>query len=467
MVEKTYQLILTSLVFKLCKKLVWIFCSLPVFLLPLSSHAETLRLISDEETEQFLADILQPLYKNANIPFSQNNVFLVEDNSLNAFVGDGNIMFVHTGTLMNADNANQVVGVLAHETGHIQGGHIIRQKIKMQSLQQASLASMVAAGILGAATGRADVGMAVLLGTGSSALHNMSAYQIQEERSADEAAVQLLNKTKQSPAGIRDFMKKIQQQNIMQGIDEDAYLRTHPITSERITFLAKAAELSPYSALNSDLEKRFKLIQAKLQAFLQPPSLVLKKFPNSDLSEPAYYARSIAYFRLLNVNLALKNIDILLQNYPKNPFYHELKAQIFMETGNLPKAVDEYQIAYDLLPDSALFQINLAQAMIENSPNKQDVQKIILLLNKSLIQRETPYAWLLLSRAYGLKNDIANANYAAAEFSFSNGDLDTAERQTDNALKANPSNSLKLKLDDLQKRIFDLQKQKRKQIQYL
>ncbi len=467
MVEKTYQLILTSFVFKLCKKLVWIFCSLPVFLLPFSSHAETLRLISDEETEQFLADILKPLYQSAGIAFSRNNVFLVDDNSLNAFVGDGNIMFVHTGTLMNADNANQIVGVLAHETGHIQGGHIIRQKIKMQSLQQASLASMVAAGILGAATGRADVGMAVLLGTSSSALHNMSAYQIQEERSADEAAVQLLNKTKQSPAGIRDFMKKIQQQNIMEGIEENTYLRTHPVTSERITFLSQAAEKSPYPLLNSELENRFELIKAKLQAFLQPPEKILKQFPITDTSVPAYYARSIAYFRLLNINLALKNIDILLQNYPKNPFFHELKAQIFMETGNLSKAVEEYQIAYDLLPNSALFQINLAQAMIENSPNANDIQKIINLLNQSLILRQDSFAWLLLSRAYGLKNDIANANYAAAEFSFSNGDLDTAERQTDNALKANPSNSLKLKLDDLQKRIFDLQKQKRKQIQYL
>lgn len=190
------------------KRLAQVVFLLSAFLTSASARAESIRLVTDEETELFLAEILQPIYKAAGIRFYRNSVFIVEDNSLNAFVGDGNNMFVHTGTIMNADNYNQLSGVLAHETGHIQGGHILRQKMKLQGLQQASLASLVAAGVLGAVTGRADVGMAILMGTSSSAIYNMTAYQVQEERSADEAAVQLLAKTRQSPAGMRDFMKK-------------------------------------------------------------------------------------------------------------------------------------------------------------------------------------------------------------------------------------------------------------------
>ncbi len=416
------------------------------------ASAASISLISDEETEQFLARQLRPVFKAADIPFNRNNIYIVNDDSLNAFVGDGNNMFVHTGTLMKANDENEIAGVLAHETGHIMGGHILRQKIKLQNMQQISLASMLAAGAAAAATGRADAAIAIMMGTQSSMLNAMLAYQVEEERSADESAVKLLQKTEQSPAGMRNFMKKIDRQNRLNGIAENPYFRTHPVTAERISFLNNAARQSPFPAPTHP-SNEFLRIKAKLSAFMEEPRKVLQKYPPSDKSTPARYAQAIVFFRMLKLNQSLKILNELIAEEPENPYFHELKGQIFMETGKIKPARTEYQKALSLLPNSALFQINLAQAVLEDNPNRNELEHTAEILNKSLLQRPDTYGWLLLSRAYGGLNDAANSNYAAAEYSLRIGAAETARRQANTALTANPSPQLRLKIDDLLNRI--------------
>ncbi len=416
------------------------------------ASAASISLISDEETEQFLARQLRPVFKAADIPFNRNNIYIVNDDSLNAFVGDGNNMFVHTGTLMKANDENEVAGVLAHETGHIMGGHILRQKIKLQNMQQISLASMLAAGAAAAATGRADAAIAIMMGTQSSMLNAMLAYQVEEERSADESAVKLLQKTEQSPAGMRNFMKKIDRQNRLNGIAENPYFRTHPVTAERISFLNNAVRQSSFPA-PAQPSNEFLRIKAKLSAFMEEPRKVLQKYPPSDKSTPARYAQAIVFFRMLKLNQSLKILNELIAEEPENPYFHELKGQIFMETGKIKPARTEYQKALSLLPNSALFQINLAQAVLEDNPNRNELEHTAEILNKSLLQRPDTYGWLLLSRAYGGLNDAANSNYAAAEYSLRIGAAETARRQANTALTANPSPQLRLKIDDLLNRI--------------
>ena len=445
-----------------------------------NAQAQSIRLISDEETELFLADILRPIYKAVNIPFNRNKVFIVEDNSLNAFVADRNDMFVHTGTLMQADNYNQIEGVLAHEAGHIQGGHILRQKLKLQDMQSVSLASMIAAGVVGAASGRPDVGMAIMLGSQTSALHSMVAHQLQEERSADESAVETLGKLNKSAVGLRDFMKKLQQQNMLSGIEESDYFRTHPMSSERVSFLNKAAQNKPFIP-DKNLQHRFEMVKAKLIGFLAAPRRVWQIYPRNDTSAPARYAHTVALFRQTDINGALRNINSLIQEEPQNPFFHELKGQIYFESGNVAQAVAEYKIANKILPNAATIQISLAQAMLENTPSPQEVKTIINLLNKALIKENNTFAWMLLAQAYGMDDDMAYANYASAEFSLRIGELGTAEKQIKVAREAlkpqgemlngkNAANSvrgthrarntaqLKQKLDDLEKRIKQLKK---------
>lgn len=416
------------------------------------ASAASISLISDEETEQFLARQLRPVFKAADIPFNRNNIYIVNDDSLNAFVGDGNNMFVHTGTLMKANDENEIACVLAHETGHIMGGHILRQKIKLQNMQQISLASMLAAGAAAAATGRADAAIAIMMGTQSSMLNAMLAYQVEEERSADESAVKLLQKTEQSPAGMRNFMKKIDRQNRLNGIAENPYFRTHPVTAERISFLNNAVRQSPFPA-PAQPSNEFLRIKAKLSAFMEEPRKVLQKYPPSDKSTPARYAQAIVFFRMLKLNQSLKILNELIAEEPENPYFHELKGQIFMETGKIKPARTEYQKALSLLPNSALFQINLAQAVLEDNPNRNELEHTAEILNKSLLQRPDTYGWLLLSRAYGGLNDTANSNYAAAEYSLRIGAAETARRQANTALTANSSPQLRLKIDDLLNRI--------------
>lgn len=420
--------------------------------LPLRDALGQMSIISDEETEQYLAKVIRPIFQTAGIPFNRNKIYIVNDNSLNAFVGDGNNLFIHTGTLLKADNTDQISGVLAHETGHILGGHILRQKIKNQSMQEASLASLVLAGAAAAASGRGDVAVAVMLGSQNSLLSNYMAYRVEEERSADDAAVKLLYKRQTSPQGLLQFMKKIQKQNALNGIEESDYFRTHPVTSERVRFLEQAVKQSPYHQDHS-LDSEFQRIKAKLYGFLQEPAQTFKRYPLSDTSIAARYAQAIAYFKQLNFGKALRMIDALSAEEPDNPYFYELKAQIYMEQGNLKAAKEAYGKVLKLRPDAALLQVDWAQAALAVSPSPAELKNIIAVLNRSLQQRPSAMGWLLLSQAYDQNGQTAYAEYAAAEYSLRIGAADIAKRQAENAQRKNPPAALRLKLDDLLRRI--------------
>lgn len=436
------------------------------FILPLailaysSAQAQAISLISDEESEIFLQKITQPLFKAAGIPYNRNKVFIVNDNSLNAFVSDGNSLFIHTGTLTSASSPEEISGVIAHETGHIMGGHIIRQKLKNESLQQASLASMLLAGTTAAVTGRGDVAMAIALGGQSSTLSNYMQYRTEQERSADESAVKLLNATKQSPQGMLKFMKRISQRNDLSGIKETPYFRTHPVTRERINFMEKATAQSDYQPGQKNLDE-FLRIKAKLLAFLETPEQTFRRYPLSNSSVPARYAQAIAYFKQLDINNALKKINALIKEEPDNPFFHELKGQIYLETGKIKPAKQEYQTALAKLPGSPLLQLSLAQAILEDAPTPNDLKKAVSLLNQANIKQPTPMGWLLLSRAFEASGNTAYSSYAAAEYSLSIGMPDIAQRQADNAQRhLKNDKKLKLKIDDLQNRLKEQTKKR-------
>ncbi len=455
MVEKTYQR-LRKTTSEFAKGLIGGIMLLTAFSVP--SRAESLRLISDEETEQLLDSITRPLFNAAGIPYNRNHVFIVEDNSLNAFVADGNNLFVHTGTIMSADNINELAGVIAHETGHIQGGHIIRQKLKNQSLQEVTLASALLAGTAAALSGRGDAAMAVMLGTQSSVLTHYTRYRTEEERSADEAAMSLLQKTGQSPEGMLTFMKRIVKQNSLNGVEEIPYFRTHPVTRERISFFeqnlknATAGKEAPH-------QEEFERVKAKLFAYINPPAQTFRRYPDKDTSVSARYARAIANFKQLNFAKAGQILDGLIKEEPQNPYFYELKGQIFLETGKIKEAKAQYQKALNLLPQSALLQLSLAQATLEDAPSSREVQMSINLINKSLLSRPTGFAWLLLARAYGLQGNEGAANYASAEYSLRIGALRTAQEQIKTAQKLNKNPQLALKIDDLATRIDSLLKE--------
>ena len=199
--------------------------------------------------------------------------------------------------MLKASNTNEIEGVLAHETGHIVGGHLLRLKIKIQDLQKASIGSLLAAATIAATSGRGDAAIAVILGTQSSTLNNLASYQISEERSADETAISLLKKQNKSVQGLKDFMKKIQQEHRLQGITENPYFRTHPITTERISFITQQLKTENSSYQNQELDNRLSRIQTKLYAYLSPLPDVIKRYPLSNTSTNATIAHSIYYMR--------------------------------------------------------------------------------------------------------------------------------------------------------------------------
>ena len=424
--------------------IILLFYSLPAF---------CINLISDEETESWLFDVLNPIFKAADLPLNSSNIHIVNDASLNAFVGDKNHMFIHTGTLLKASNTNEIEGVLAHETGHILGGHLLRLKIKIQDLQQASLGSLLAAATIAAASKRGDAAIAVVLGSQSSAINSLTSYQLSEERSADETAVALLQKQNKSSKGLKDFMIKIQQQNRLEGISENPYFRTHPITTERINFINQKLPQEPTPSSNNELDNRLSRIQAKLYAYLSPIDDVIKRYPLSNNSIEATIAHSVYYMRQKNLNTSLKYINKLIQKEPNNPYFIELKAQTLFETGKTKEAIFTYKQALQLKPSSNLFKISYAEAILADNPTRAQLKEIIPLLEHSNRDNSYPIAYNLLGKSYSLLGEQSIADYYSAEYNNAIGNHQIALKQLNKALKQALRSDILLRAQDLQTKL--------------
>lgn len=437
-----------------------IFATLLLFTLLLSLPAHAISLISDEETESYIYEILTPLFKSANLPLERQNIHIVKDDSLNAFVGDKNHMFVHTGTLLKSDNSNQIEGVLAHETGHILGGHILRLKLKMQDLQKATMTSLIAAAGAAVASGRGDAAIAVVLGTQSSAINAMTAYQVSEERSADETAVMLLKDNKKSIQGLKDFMKKIQKTNRLQGVEEIPYFRTHPVTTERVSYFDDKLKKETNTTKNYDMDKKLTRLQAKLYAYLEPLENVLKKYPLDDNSIEANIAHSIYYMRLKDINKGLQYANKLVSAEPNNPYFWEIKAQSLYESGKIKESVPAYKETLRLKPNSDLFKLSYAEAVLANAPTRAEIKSVIPLLEQTNQKTPRPQAYWLLGQAHNLLQNNATADYYLAEYYYSIGDERLTKRQLNKLQKQTLPPSIKLKAEDLDAKIKSEMKKK-------
>lgn len=435
-------------------RLIFALLAMPVLLLSagIAQADDGLTVISDAETQNYLAKITKPLFEAAGVRFDAGSIFVIDDNSLNAFVSDGNYLFVHSGTIIQAGNTNELEGIIAHETGHILGGHIVRLKLKLENMQYIMLGSALAAGAAAVSTGRGDAAMAVLLGSQTSALNSMLHYQVQEERSADESAVKLLSKTHRSTNGLLNFMNKIKKQNALAGVEESPYFRTHPLTSERIAHFKEACKNNRYPE-SSTLDGEFALVKAKLSAFLLDEAKVRRMYPSSDRSDAAEYARSILAFRHGRTDEASAIINSLIKKQPRNPYFYEMKGQILFEGGRVKESISAYSEALKLLPGNNLLQINLAHALLESGGGKNNSAEAVNLLQKSLVKSDSPFAWLLLSQAYEREGKAAEARYAAAEFNYSIGNTETAKRLAEYANKNSADKALKLKASDLLQKI--------------
>ena len=318
-------------------------------------------MIRDVEIENIIQEYATPVFEAAGLNPKSIKTYLVNDHRLNAFVAGGQNMFINTGLLLQADTPGQVIGVIAHETGHIAGGHLARTHEALSRTAAAQILSM----ILGSAAviaGAPDAGAAILGGGQSMLQRSFLAYNRGHEASADQAAMTYLDRTKQSTKGLLDFMGKLESNELLISASRDPYLLTHPLTRERIDALEAHLARSPYSKIEDDprLVARHARMQAKLLAFLTPGQ-ALRKFKSDDTSVPARYARAIAYFRTARVDEFLKVIDGLIAEYPDDPYFHEIRGQGLYENGNAKDAMPSYAAAVKLKPESDLLRLELAR----------------------------------------------------------------------------------------------------------
>ncbi|TMK03726.1 MAG: M48 family metallopeptidase [Alphaproteobacteria bacterium] len=390
--------------------------------------------VRDAEIEQLLRDYTQPILRTAGLAQQNVQVVIINDRSFNAFVADGRRIFVNGGALMESETPNQIIGVLAHETGHIAGGHLARMREAMASATtQSIIAMLLGAGALVAAgrSGGADLGQAgaaAIAGPTIAIQNTMIGYMRAQEEQADRAGVKFLTATGQSAKGMYETFKRMADQVLYQIRYINPYLQTHPLPNERVAALEGLAKASPYWDHKDPpaLQARHDLMRAKLYGFIERPDGVARRYPPSDTSLAARYARAISAYRFSDPRVALGQIEALIQAQPQNPYFYELKGQAFLEAGKPAEAIAPLRHAAQLAPNPALIQIMLGQALVATHDRAHVDEAIPMLQAAVLREPDTPDAYAQLAMAYGQKNDLARADLASAQAAFMRGDIKTA-----------------------------------------
>ena len=420
-------------------KKILFFCS---FFIIHICQAEPLSLIRDTEAEFFLSDYAKRAAKAAHLSPQNTRVILINDDDINAFVAGGQTIFIHTGLLTHATAPDDVMFVLAHETGHIKGGHVIRGQLAYEKTQMTALISTAIGGILAIATGQPEAGIAMAMGGQSSALGAFTHYRQTEESVADRTALDIMQETHFSMLGLKNIMEEIKKQERLNPYAQNTYYRTHPLTQSRVQDLNRFLK----NPLPLTVDSRFNRVKAKLIAFLYPPERTKSLYSGEKIEDR--YARVIADYRSHQVQTALNSLDQLIAEEPSNPYFYELKGQIFFETGQLDKAVPAYQKAIDLCPKSALMPMLLAQVLLEMGDFNQ-AQKAFPLLKKSLnLEPDLTEAWRFMASAYEQTKQPAFAEYAMCEYYDAMGQHTKAQelaKRTLKKLSAHSKEALKLK----------------------
>lgn len=399
--------------------------------------------IRDAEIEHTIRTYASPLLQAAEIEQRDFGLHIVNDKAINAFVARGQRIFITTGLLMSAERPEQVIGVLAHEIGHITGGHLARLEGALSDARDQALIGQIvgiALGVLAKDAGVAAAGTAA--GTGI-AMKNLLKYSRTQEQSADQVAVNLLDQTRTSARGLLEFFELLQDQELLVRARQDDYAVTHPLTQSRIEFVRNHVENSPYSDRKPPtiLQAMHDRMVGKLKGFINPPSQTLYEFKATDSSVMARYARAVAYYRDARLSEALLIVNGLISDWPNDPYFHELKGQVLFENGKLKEALPSYQKAVDLAPGQPLLRVGLAHVQIEL--NQPDMIPVALSNLRQALRDDSgmPLSWRLAATAYGRSGDLGMSALALAEHNLLIGRHLDAEGQAKKAQRLLKENS--------------------------
>jgi predicted Zn-dependent protease len=442
MTQKTLKILNKTTILLFCHKLnhrAWqargwagsfFFCFL-LSALVFAQPTAALQTIRDSEIEETLQTYLAPLLDAAGMPTGAVEVVIVQDNSLNAFVAGGQRIFFHTGLLIESDTPEMVQGVLAHELGHITGGHVLGIKGELEDAMLKQGITTLLAALAGAATGSSDAAAAVMIGGSQWTQAGLYGFTRIQEQAADQAASDYLEHSRIPMQGLLDVMQLLRSRERLSQQQTVPYLRTHPLTRDRMVHLRSERlqrENDPSSS-PEQLVARHQRMLAKLRGFLLPPEqlgLHYKKESQDDFSLLAY---AISRFRQGDLADAITRMNKLLAKHPDDAFFHELKGQIYYEHGQMAKAREAYAKAHTLRPDDALITLGYAGTMAENPKYRSEMEALL----KAGLENETGYVrgWQLLANLYAQDGKEIPRRWALAEAEFASGRYHQAIRHAE------------------------------------
>ena len=408
----------------------YIIYSFLVILLLLSSplkivKAQNIRLIQDAEIELYIREWVEPILKVAGLSPNSVNIYIVNDNTINAFVAGGQNIFINTGLILAAKEVNALIGVLAHEVGHISGGHLNRAVNSMKRAQETvTIATIITAGLMAASKVAGldtPAGLAKLATLGPSiAERNFYKHTRQNEKYADAAAIEYMTAVNRSCIPLTELLKTLGKQELLHENRQDPYLRTHPISRDRISDIMEATKNINIDKSENLLldEIKFKRIVAKIIAFTNTPGKTLLLYPRSSSQIDAKYARAIAYLRLPDLDKGIKEIKELINLDRNDPFFPEVLGQMLFENGQIFQSIKQLEISAQLLPNNPYILLSLARSQIEYGENKENNDAINNLKQVLKIIPKNIAAWKLLSIAEARNNNIGLAQLASAEAYF-------------------------------------------------
>jgi predicted Zn-dependent protease len=377
--------------------------------------------IRDTEIEEIIHDWSDPVFTAMGLDPSEVEILLINENDLNAFATRGRILGVNTGLILKTRNPNELLGVIAHEAGHIKNRHTLRDGAQGAGMQP--MLMTMALGALAIAAGAPDAG-AVLLGN-SQYFGTLSAlrYMTHQEGEADNTGARALQNAGESGRGLVTFFENFRSQEVFSDARRFPYFRSHPLSSDRIENLRRfVTEQSNYARTDSpERLAQHALVLAKIHAFMDAPNQTLRDYPESDTSLPARYARAIAWYRDGQTEKALAAVDEFLAEQPDNPYFWELKGQILFEEGRAAEAIGAHQRSVELKPDAPLLRVNLGHALIEAGDPAKLEEAVTQLRRATAMERDNTLGWRLLSQAYASQNKEGEARLASAEMYFAMG----------------------------------------------
>lgn len=431
-------------------------------LILLAGQASAEPIIRDTELENSIRTIANPIFKAAGLRSEDVQIFIVRNDQLNAYVSGGKNIFIHTGLLSLSKDPNLLLGVIAHETGHIYGGHLLKgEEENKNSVAKATVGYML--GLAAAAAGSPQAGAAIVSGTQQVVQRQVLKNSRSNENAADNSALIFLDKAGLSSKGLLDMMEVLYGKEITMYTDINPYMQTHPLSRERVDHIRTHYNASSLkeNLLGAEITKNYARAITKLDAFIDAPEKTFKKYPESDTSVNAAYARAIAYYKIPNLPKALAEIDNLINQFPKDPYFIELKGQILFENGKVPESITYYQKSEDLLKGTSLLKVQLATAQIA-SENDAYLNSAVANLEQALrVEKRNSFAWHQLGIAYGRLDRLDMSNLALAEEATLVGDKEEARRFINLAKQyVKPGSPADLRLKDLENMDNDKKKNK-------